>query len=787
MILLLIGAAGVVYAEQVSQEEIRQTLKISLTDYFKNPSKAALNAQENRELLHAYKELPKVDANPEDKKEIDSRTFQIISKIQSSKRYKLCVEVYQPVCGIKDGKEITYGNKCKASLEGARIIRKGSCSDKINGVCPDFVDPVCGFVFGNEKGKQERKTFSNKCEAEKAGAVNIVSGQCVDSVDSCQQKVKGIGICDAYFEGYEFDNFAGKCVKKGVSGCSFEAAFKTLEDCQKSCVKKGKVFCTEEERNAICTQEYNPVCGVNPNIKCISASASCGAKTYGNKCTACSDKNIDYWTQGACSDKINGVCPDFVDPVCAAKLDGKKVTYRNSCQAKSNNAEILSSGTCEDLERKECPVEVDPVCGFKGDNGKLPYIDYNNDCIARADGAKKIRKGSCNNDLFPASIFAVTYDYENSLVVSFNAAVKEYPNISIKNTFINDWYWYFGDGISSNKLGEVSIKHTYNSSGTYRVSVTGHDSRGRTFQGVKQITLKFSCPSSALPRCPSDQTLVYPKGLDGNGCVLPPRCVWNGSDCPPVNLPICAAGYKLSYNLNSKGCKINPNCVLNNSVGGDTDAHGCLIAAGYSWCEVKNKCLRLFEEACLSTPVCNLNLTLNEINTCPCGPVAKEGDNCKITKCSDGTQVVTRNGQSARYKKVQQLCLCLSQDTLILSSKGNVKINDLREGDSVWTINNSKKTLVKIIRVSKTSIPEDSKLLHVTLEDGRSLDVSPGHPTVDSTIGQLKSGQEYDKSVVASVLPSNYDYDYTYDILPAGDTGYYWANNILIGSTLKGK
>ncbi len=36
-------------------------------------------------------------------------------------------------------------------------------------------------------------------------------------------------------------------------------------------------------------------------------------------------------------------------------------------------------------------------------------------------------------------------------------------------------------------------------------------------------------------------------------------------------------------------------------IGGDQDAHGCLIAAGYSWCEVKNKCLRVWEEGCEET------------------------------------------------------------------------------------------------------------------------------------------------------------------------------------------
>jgi hypothetical protein len=33
-------------------------------------------------------------------------------------------------------------------------------------------------------------------------------------------------------------------------------------------------------------------------------------------------------------------------------------------------------------------------------------------------------------------------------------------------------------------------------------------------------------------------------------------------------------------------------------IGGQKDAGGCLIAAGYSWCEPKKKCLRIWEEKC---------------------------------------------------------------------------------------------------------------------------------------------------------------------------------------------
>ncbi len=37
-----------------------------------------------------------------------------------------------------------------------------------------------------------------------------------------------------------------------------------------------------------------------------------------------------------------------------------------------------------------------------------------------------------------------------------------------------------------------------------------------------------------------------------------------------------------------------------NIVGGETDEHGCKGSAGYSWCELKQKCLRIREEPCVS-------------------------------------------------------------------------------------------------------------------------------------------------------------------------------------------
>ncbi|MDD3679289.1 MAG: hypothetical protein PHX72_00280 [Candidatus Shapirobacteria bacterium] len=42
-------------------------------------------------------------------------------------------------------------------------------------------------------------------------------------------------------------------------------------------------------------------------------------------------------------------------------------------------------------------------------------------------------------------------------------------------------------------------------------------------------------------------------------------------------------------------------CYKDNSqlIGGERDEGGCLIGAGYQWCEPKQKCLRPWEEDCL--------------------------------------------------------------------------------------------------------------------------------------------------------------------------------------------
>ena len=77
-------------------------------------------------------------------------------------------------------------------------------------------------------------------------------------------------------------------------------------------------------------------------------------------------------------------------------------------------------------------------------------------------------------------------------------------------------------------------------------------------------------------------------------------------------------------------------------VGNDKDIHGCIGSAGYSWCEVKNKCLRVWEEKCekvIVQPVKNSSSTCTPSWKCDWGTcvngyqsqVVKDQNNCGLS------------------------------------------------------------------------------------------------------------------------------------------------------------
>ena len=120
-------------------------------------------------------------------------------------------------------------------------------------------------------------------------------------------------------------------------------------------------------------------------------------------------------------------------------------------------------------------------------------------------------------------------------------------------------------------------------------------------------------------------------------------------------------------------------------------------------------------------------------------------------------------------------------------ARGAVTVADLRAGDVVWTVDAAgQRVAAPILFTVRVPVPAAHQMAHLTLADGRQLWASPGHPTSDGrSLGNLVPGDRLDGSLVTAVERVPYGQPATYDLLPAGPTGFYWADGILIGSTLK--
>ena len=129
---------------------------------------------------------------------------------------------------------------------------------------------------------------------------------------------------------------------------------------------------------------------------------------------------------------------------------------------------------------------------------------------------------------------------------------------------------------------------------------------------------------------------------------------------------------------------------------------------------------------------------------------------------------------------------CLSSDTLISTPEGNVPVSDLRTGMVVFTVDMTGNKVIKPIElVMKLSGAEGYELCHLVLSDGRELFVSGTHPTAEyGRITDFCVGDILDGSKIVSIENVRHGGSYVYDLLPAGETGFYWANGVLLGSTL---
>lgn len=130
--------------------------------------------------------------------------------------------------------------------------------------------------------------------------------------------------------------------------------------------------------------------------------------------------------------------------------------------------------------------------------------------------------------------------------------------------------------------------------------------------------------------------------------------------------------------------------------------------------------------------------------------------------------------------------ICLAESARIDSRDGPIPIRDLRPGDVVWTLTrDGRRVAMPVLVVTSNAAPAGHAMLRLTLADGRVLLASPGHPTSSGRLlADLLVGGRLDGSTVVQIERVPYLGFATYDLLPSGESGVYWADGVLVGSTL---
>lgn len=128
--------------------------------------------------------------------------------------------------------------------------------------------------------------------------------------------------------------------------------------------------------------------------------------------------------------------------------------------------------------------------------------------------------------------------------------------------------------------------------------------------------------------------------------------------------------------------------------------------------------------------------------------------------------------------------ICLDGATRIRVPGGERPVRLLRPGDPVMSVGRGGVPIVTTVRRSVRR-PAQGPLLALRLTDGRVLRMAAAHPLPDGrSAGVLAAGDHLNGSRIVrrdAVEPS---LGATFDILPDGPTGHYWAEGILLGSTI---
>lgn len=133
--------------------------------------------------------------------------------------------------------------------------------------------------------------------------------------------------------------------------------------------------------------------------------------------------------------------------------------------------------------------------------------------------------------------------------------------------------------------------------------------------------------------------------------------------------------------------------------------------------------------------------------------------------------------------------ICLAATTRIATPAGERLVSELVPGAPVYTMDaEGRRVEGVVLHVASTPVPRSHRVVRVALDDGRSVVASPGHPLRGGTpLGEAAIGSEIDGARVIGVELSPYDGERTWDLVPSGPTGVYWADGVPLATTLRAR
>lgn len=152
----------------------------------------------------------------------------------------------------------------------------------------------------------------------------------------------------------------------------------------------------------------------------------------------------------------------------------------------------------------------------------------------------------------------------------------------------------------------------------------------------------------------------------------------------------------------------------------------------------------------------------------------------------DHVQPQVERGDDGRCVAVPCHLRCLPDTARISTPSGEVAVSALSVGQPVWTMGPSGRRIAAPVEsLSSSPVEVRHVVVEVSLDDGRVLRASAGHPVAGGRVlGAVTRGDVLDGAEVVAIRTLEYAGARTWDLRPAGPTGLYWADGVLLGSTL---